>query len=340
MSTIIIGDLHFGIRLNDERYIEYQIEEWKKFIAYCKVAGVNQMVILGDFFDNRNYLSIKMFDIILKQIIDTDIEVILLVGNHDTLFKNTNEVNAPRLFFEKYDNIQVIDAVKEIYIDDVKSLFVPWINKDNFENSIAAIQHTEAEYCFGHLELKDFEMTSGIKCVTGLNASLFKRFKKVFSGHFHLVQDVGNIHYLGSFYQTTWADCGDQKFAYTVEDGFELKPRPMARSIFKKIYLTKDKPISKEDVETATDCYVKVYLNYKMMAKDEKILSNLFEHAIKADVIDMRLLLDEPDDQDVENEDFMDIFNGFMEVQEELDPDLKAGVIKLMKKTYSEALEG
>jgi len=339
-KVVVIGDLHFGIHLNDERFVNYQIEEWKKFIAYCKKSEINQIIILGDFFDNRNYLSVKILDIVLKQIIDSKLKVILLVGNHDTLFKNTNRVNTPRLLFEKYDNIEVVDTVKEIYVDDVKSLFVPWINKDNFEKSIAAIQHTNAEYCFGHLELIDFEMTSGIKCVAGLKASLFKKFKKVFSGHFHLVQKKGNIYYLGSFYPTTWADCGDQKFVYPVGADFELTPVPMARPIFKKIYLTKDEPISKKHVEIATDCYVKVYLNYKMMAKDEKILSNLIECAIKADIIDMRLLLDEPDDRDVEDEDFMEIFNGFMDAQEELDPDLKSSVIDLIKKTYSEALEG
>jgi hypothetical protein len=47
----------------------------------------------------------------------------------------------------------------------------------------------------------------------------------------------------------------------------------------------------------------------------------------------------EEDDSDVAEEDFMEIFNGFMELQEDLDEDVKAGVTDLMKKTYSEALE-
>ena len=348
MGTAIIGDLHFGIHANDERFIEYQIHEWNKFIAYCKVEGINQMVMLGDFFDNRNTISVKILNMVLNQIVNSDMEIILLVGNHDTLFKNTNEVNTPRLIFEKYANINVVDTVKEIYVDDVKCLFVPWMNKDNAENSLDAIKHTGAEYCFGHFEMKDFEMTSGIKCINGLKASMFKRFKGVYSGHFHLVQNIGNIHYLGSFYQTTWADCGDQKFIYTVKaerevneyQEFGLTPVPMARTIFKKIHLSKEKPITKGHVDVAADSYVKVYLNYKMTAKDEKILSNLIDCAIKADVIDMRLLLDAPDDQDIGNEDFLEIFSGYMEIQEELDPDLKAGVATLIKKTYHEALEG
>jgi DNA repair exonuclease SbcCD nuclease subunit len=338
-NTVIIGDLHFGIHLSDERFLDYQIEEWKKFIDYCETNDVSQLIILGDFFDNRNYLSVKMIDIVKKQIIKHDMDIVLLVGNHDTLYKNTNAVSSPRLIFGLHDNIKVIDKVQELYIDDVKCLMLPWINKENYSKSMAAIKKTDADFCFGHLELAGFEMTSGIKCINGLNAALFKKFKAVLTGHFHLVQKVGNINYLGSFYQTTWTDSGDQKNIYVVEDGFaDIKSVPMARSIFKKIYLTKDSKISKEHIEYATDSYVKIYLSYKMTAKEEKLLSNLSECAIKCDVIDLRLLLEE-DDSDVANEDFMEIFNGFMELQEELDPDLKAGVIKLIKTTYSEALE-
>jgi DNA repair exonuclease SbcCD nuclease subunit len=338
MGIVIIGDLHFGIHLSDERFIEYQIEEWKKFIdGYCRVNDVQQLIVLGDFFDNRNYLSVKILDIIKKQIMG-NMEIILLVGNHDTLYKNTNAVSSPRLIFGDSDNIKVIDTVEEMYIDDVKCLMLPWINKDNYSKSMAAIKKTDADYCFGHLELAGFEMTSGIKCTNGLNAALFKKFNTVFTGHFHLVQKVSNIHYLGSFYQTTWADCGDQKQIYLLDDGFNLKPVPMARSIFKKIYLTKEDPISDKHVQEAADSYVKVYLNYKMTAKEEKLLTNLFECSIKTDVIDLRILLEE-DDSDVAEEDFMEIFNGFMELQEDLDEDIKAGVTNLMKKTYSEALE-
>jgi DNA repair exonuclease SbcCD nuclease subunit len=338
-KTVVIGDLHFGIKMADERFLGYQIEEWKKFInGYCLVNDVNQLIILGDFFDNRNYLSVKMLDTVRTQIFKYDMDIVLLVGNHDTLYRNTNAVSSPRLIFGTHDNIQIIDTVKEMYIDDVKCLMLPWINKENYNKSIAAVKKTEAEYCFAHLALNEFEMTSGIKCTTGLNASLFKKFKGVFTGHFHLVQDVGNIHYLGSFYQTTWTDCGDQKRIYVVEDGFELSPVPITRQIFKKIYLTKEEPITQEIIDSVADCYVKVYLSYKMTAKEDKLLSKLLDCAINVDVIDLRLLLEE-DGRDVTEEDFLEIFNGFMELQEDLDEELKTAVSNLIQKTYNEALE-
>lgn len=338
-KTVVIGDLHFGIKMADERYLDYQMEEWKKFIdGYCRENDVNQIIILGDFFDNRNYLSVKMIDLVKRNVLSYDMDFVLVVGNHDTLYRNTNAVTSPGLLFEYKDNVKVIDKVQEMYVDDVKCLMLPWINKENINQSLAFVKKTQAEFCFAHLELDGFEMTSGIKCKNGLSAGLFKKFKGVFTGHFHLVQDVGNIHYLGSFYQTTWTDCGNQKRIYLVKENFNMVAVPMTRQIYKKIHLSKESPISQEIVDSAADCYVKVYLSYKMMAKDEKLLSKMADCAIKVDIIDLRLLLDE-DDRDVTEEDFLEIFNGFMEIQEDLDPDLKAAITKLMKKTYSEALE-
>jgi len=339
MPTAVIGDLHFGMRITDERFIDYQMTEWRKFIGYCKEHDITNLIILGDFFDNRNFISVKILNLVLDEIEKADIKVLLLIGNHDTLFKNTSKVNSPDLIFKKHKQVTVLQAAEEMVIDGVPCLFIPWINKENWNESLAAIKNSTAKYCFGHLELQGFEMTNGIKCTAGMNAPTFRKFKQVYSGHFHLVQKKGNIHYLGSFYQTTWTDCGDQKFAYIFEAG-KLKAVPMARSIFKKFYFSVGKPIDNEAIEQAKDCYVKVYINYKMKAKEEKLLSKLIESAIKCDVIDMSLLLDAPDDGEVTNEDFMEIFEGYMEIQDELDDDLKSGVIQLMKETYNEALSG
>ena len=36
-----------------------------------------------------------------------------------------------------------------------------WICDDNYEDSIHAIDHSTADICFGHLEIKGFEMHKG-----------------------------------------------------------------------------------------------------------------------------------------------------------------------------------
>ena len=40
-------------------------------------------------------------------------------------------------------------------------LFIPWICDDNYEDSIETIKNSTSDICFGHLEIKGFEMHKG-----------------------------------------------------------------------------------------------------------------------------------------------------------------------------------
>ena len=46
-------------------------------------------------------------------------------------------------------------------------------------------------------------MHSGHMNMQGLDKSMFRRFEKVISGHFHKKSDDGQIYYLGSQYEIT-----------------------------------------------------------------------------------------------------------------------------------------
>ncbi len=88
----------------------------------------------------------------------------------------------------------------------------------------------------GHLEIKGFEMHNGHMNEHGTEKSVFKRFEKVMSGHFHKKSDDGHIYYLGTQYEMTWSD-------YKCPKGFHIfdtQTRELSRiendnTIFKKI---------------------------------------------------------------------------------------------------------
>jgi DNA repair exonuclease SbcCD nuclease subunit len=338
----VIGDLHFGIRLGDDRYLKFQIDEWKAFVANLKKQKVTRMIFLGDFFNDRNFISVKILNMILKEVLDNNIKLIMLIGNHDALFKNTNRINTPDLVFGKNKNIRIISEPEEITIDDVPCLFMPWINKENQETALQSIKDAKAKFCFGHFELTGFEMTNGIVCRAGMQPKLLKKFDRVITGHFHLKQQLGNISYIGSFYQQTWADYDDQKEYWLMD----LKKNTFAdytssRQIFRKFHFDKDNPITEAHIKHSQECFVKVYLDYKLKKKEEMILSKMMESAITCDVINNTILLENSMDGDEisMSEDFLETFEGYMELQEDLDKQLKAGVMKLIKSTYAEALK-
>ena len=61
----------------------------------------------------------------------------------------------------------------------------------------------------GHLELNGFVATAGHVMDHGMDMDPFKKFKKVYSGHYHTRSNVGNIYYLGNPYEMFWNDCQD-----------------------------------------------------------------------------------------------------------------------------------
>jgi hypothetical protein len=112
-------------------------------------------------------------------------------------------------------NAKVYTHTTQVEFDGLPILFIPWICDDNESESIRTIEASQATIAMGHLEIKGFEMHSGHMNEHGQEKSMFKRFEKVMSGHFHKKSDDGHIYYLGTQYEMTWSD-------YNCPKGFHI----------------------------------------------------------------------------------------------------------------------
>ena len=75
----------------------------------------------------------------------------MIVGNHDCYYKNTNNVNSPELLLQTYNNIKTYNKVTEVFLDKTKVLFIPWINAENFEDTVKVVKTTDSICAMGHL---------------------------------------------------------------------------------------------------------------------------------------------------------------------------------------------
>jgi metallophosphoesterase superfamily enzyme len=96
MNIAIIGDTHFGARNDNVNFSEYFYKFYEEqFFPYLKENNIKHCIHLGDIMDRRKYVSyrtVKEFrEKFIQPFIDLEIELHILVGNHDTYFKNTNE---------------------------------------------------------------------------------------------------------------------------------------------------------------------------------------------------------------------------------------------------------
>ena len=219
MKIAILNDTHFGVRNDSEAFRNYQLKFFNDiFFPYLKKHNIKTIVHLGDVVDRRKFINFEtastfkehFWDILWKEKLDTHI----IIGNHDTYFKNTNEVNAIENLYTSFDGKNepwIYTRPKIVTFDDLPILFLPWICDDTREESMQLLDSAPVEIVMGHLEIKGVEMSNGFINEFGNEKADFKRFERVISGHFHKHTDDGQIYYCGAQYEQTWSDYKDQK---------------------------------------------------------------------------------------------------------------------------------
>jgi len=269
MKIAILNDTHFGVRNDSPAFMKYQNRFYDEiFFPYLKEHNIGTLVHLGDVVDRRKFINHntahnfkkKFWDRLDNEVIDTHI----IIGNHDTYFKNTNEVNAlQNLDISK--NAKIYTNATTLEFDNLPILFIPWICDDNYEDSLYQIDNTRATIAMGHLEVKGFEMHAGHINEHGLEKEQFTKFEKVISGHFHKKSDDGRIYYLGSQYQMTWSDYGETKGFHI----FDTETREITKidnplSMFEKIYYNdKQTDYTTVDISQYNNKHIKLFVSNK-----------------------------------------------------------------------------
>lgn len=217
MKVALITDVHWGARNDSQAFIEFYRKFYTNyFFPTLEEQKIDTIIMLGDTFDRRkytNHATIKAAkDIFFDVLREKNMNAYIIVGNHDTFYKNTNEVNTVDLLLSEYaDNLVSISQPKTITIDGCEIAMIPWICADNYVECFNEINTTKAELCMGHFEISGFEMYRGHPSEGGLSAESLARFDAVFSGHYHHRSSRGNITYLGTPYELTWQDYNDPK---------------------------------------------------------------------------------------------------------------------------------
>lgn len=216
MKVAIITDQHFGARNDSIAFLDFFQKFYDNiFFPTLDANGVDTVLVLGDTFDRRKYVNFyalqRAKEMFFDRLAANNIRVHMLAGNHDTYFKNTNDVNSPDLLLREYNNINVIDHPATIYVDETPICMMPWICPENYQDSIDTINDTKAEICMGHFEIAGFAMYRGMESHDGLSKETFDKFDMVFSGHYHHKSDDGHIYYVGNPYELTWQDYNDPR---------------------------------------------------------------------------------------------------------------------------------
>jgi DNA repair exonuclease SbcCD nuclease subunit len=285
MKVAIITDTHYGARKGSKHLHDYFELFYKNvFFPALEEYGVETVIHMGDAFDSRKSIDYQSLEWSKRVVFNPlkKYDVHMIVGNHDTYYKNTNEVNSPELLLQTYKNIKTYSKPTEVNIGGLDILFLPWINQENEELSFNTIKKTTCRCAMGHLELQGFRVNRSLIMEHGLQSELFEKFERVYSGHYHTRSNDGKVFYLGNPYEMFWTDVNDTR-GFHIFDTETLEHFPINNpyKMFHNIYY-EDTPHQMFDASEYKDKMVKVIVRKKSKPKDfEKFIDKLYSVGVQ-----------------------------------------------------------
>ena len=351
MKLAILNDTHCGIRNSSEIFLKNAEDFYSKvFFPYCQEHEIEQIVHLGDYYDHRKFVNFKALNHNRKHFLDQmrkfEMKMDIIPGNHDTYYKNTNDLNSLKELLGYYMNeVHIIMEPTVMEYGSLKMAMLPWINQENYETSMSFVRECKADWLGGHLELNGFEMMRGVKNTHGMDSKLFNKFELVLSGHYHVSSRRDNIWYLGSQMEFFWSDAHDPKAFHVIDtETRKIEKVKNPYTLFHKIVYNDDEiDYNNTELPNLENKFVKVVVVNK---KDQFIFDRFIDRIQNQDIYELKIAEnfseftgENVEDEEVNFDDTTTIVDSYIEaVDTDLDKDkIKVQVRELM--TEAQALE-
>jgi DNA repair exonuclease SbcCD nuclease subunit len=286
MSKIfLIGDTHIGLgypnsvdkwhKVHKEYFSEFLIPLLKR-----EVTEHDIIVHLGDLFDNRNVIPINLLNYGMDVVeeISKIAPFHIIVGNHDLWSKSASEINSVRPF-RYIPNVKIYDKTDVLEYNGLRILMMPYV-ESRLEQIKIINDNKNCDYLFCHSDLNGCKMhltSVAHKNSDKIDIEDFKPFKKVRSGHIHLVQSNNNFTFVGSIFQMDRNDLGDQKGIFVIDtiDGSEQFFPNSVSPVFKKVTVKDETDIENLDTIKNTKDYIDLTISNNLLINNRKLRRKL-----------------------------------------------------------------
>jgi len=346
MKIAIINDTHFGARGDSQLFFDHFIKFFEDvFFPYIKENNIDTVIHAGDLMDRRKFVNFNILNQVrtkfMDRLRDEGVELHCILGNHDIYYRNTNMINSIRELFN--NDLNLYEEPTVVNFDGLDIALLPWVNKENHDQSIDFIKTASAPILIGHLELQGYDVMRGVKYDGGMNPKLFERYEQVFTGHFHCRQEHGNIYYMGTQYQITFADLNETKGFHVYDtDTREIEFIPNPYKMFHSVsYNDEDGPVDSENFscEQLKGSYVKLFVeNKKHPYSFERFMDKLYDCGVAKITIVEELIDSEWTKEEIVDiaQDTVTLINNEIDSIEEVKD--KAKMKKIIKDLYMESL--
>ena len=351
MKIAILNDTHCGIRNSSDIFLNNAANFYDKiFFPECEKREIKHIIHLGDYYDHRKFVNFKALNHnrkhFLNELRTRGMTMDIIPGNHDTYYKNTNDLNSLKECLGHYMNeIHNIMEPTVMKYDSLRLALLPWISPENHDQSMNFIQECKADWLGAHLELGGFEMQQGIESHEGMDHKLFEKFELVLTGHFHTSSRKENIWYLGSQLEFFWSDAHDPKYFHIIDtETREIEKIRNTYRLFEKILYNDEKMSYNDyDVSNLDNKFVKVVVVNK---SDTFIFDRFIDRIQNQDIYELKIaenftefIGENVEDDGLNVEDTSQLVDDYIDgVDTDLDKDrIKVDMRELM--TEAQALE-
>lgn len=344
MKIALLGDTHWGVRNDMPVFYRHMEKFYNWFFDQLKENKIDQLIQLGDLFDRRKYINLKTLHqaekIMFQPLKAMEIPTHIIVGNHDSYYKDCLDVNSLTLIINQYQNITIYSKPTTVSIDGISCDFFPWICSDNEKSSLQLIENTNSKYAFGHFELAGYFQIPGVISEHGMKTQVLKNYKQVISGHYHTRSQKDNVLYTGTPYEMTWNDYNDPKGYHILDTStgnIKFVKSPFV-SFVKIEYDDFNAKMSKEKYQV-DDCFVKVIVKNRT----NNIMFDQFINDLQNQAFDVKIIEDFTEylDGDISQIDKINVENTLDVVSkyiDSLETDMNKDKIKsFVKSLYIEA---
>ena len=315
------------------------------FFPYLEKNNIKTIIHAGDLMDRRKFVNFNILNQVrtkfMDRINDQDIELHCILGNHDVYYRNTNMINSIRELFS--NDLNLYEKPEVVNFDGLDIALLPWINKENEQESVDFIKNASAPILIGHLELRGYDVMRGIKFDGGMDANIFDRYEKVLSGHFHCRQESGNVHYMGTQYQITFADLNETKGFHVLDT--ETREIDFVENPYKMFHTLRyndnddNFDVDAVDCTNLKDTYIKIFVESKKNPYTfDRFMDKLYDNGVAKitiveDIIDSEWTKEEIVDL---AQDTVTLINNEIDSIDEVED--KTRMKKLIKDLYMESL--
>lgn len=223
-KVFILGDLHLGIRNNSLEWIEIQ----KQFLLDFFLNAVDEdgfdpdrdiLLQLGDWHHIRESTNTRVYQASLEVASAFSNKfkrgVFIILGNHDVYYRDRTDVHSLAGFNQMYPNFHVFEKPEVVRFGHHNVLMLPWVEKT--QDIVPIIRYHTGMPIFCHADFNGARLNTFTRLEHGVTSTDLVDVPRVYSGHIHIRQTLGNVTYVGTPYEMDRGDLGNTKGFYVVD---------------------------------------------------------------------------------------------------------------------------